>query len=304
MEDFYTWLLAAGVSERTAREYCKRVGYFLSLNLRFADFVRLKKSEVVTNNSINAYIKGLRHYGKYIDNDELRSLKYLPKNTCQVATFTDEEVEIFLEIDDTQPLISLFFSILAYTGMRPIEVNRLEVADFNFADNSLRILSTKTQTYRTIPIPEPIKDAVKDRCNEVDYRLFAEYSPQVLYHHFHKRLKMMGIKRRGLHVYSLRHSYATRMVDADCDPFSVKALLGHSDIHMTERYYHLSAKRLQKVSKRDPLAKAKQCPVERIKTLLNEIQPLLEGFIYDLIQNDDAVILKIKKPLPEAPNRG
>lgn len=258
------------------------------------DFFAQKRGEGCTNNTLNAYVKVLRKYGEFIDNDELRKIKYLPKNQAKVSTLTDKEIEIFLEIDDTQPTKSLFFSILAYTGMRPIEANNLTVDDIQFASNSIRILATKTQTYRTIPIPQPIKESLRQHCNTVDYKLFRGYSAQVLYQQFHKRLNMMGIKRKGLHVYSLRHSYATRMVDADCDPFSVKELLGHSDLKMTERYYHLSAKRLQKVSKRDPMAQKRLSYTERLEILKQDLCILLEGFNYSINQTKTSLSIEIR----------
>ena len=40
------------------------------------------------------------------------------------------------------------------------------------------------------------------------------------------------------HFHDLRHSAATRMADAGADPFTLAAILGHSDIRMTARYTH------------------------------------------------------------------
>jgi hypothetical protein len=40
------------------------------------------------------------------------------------------------------------------------------------------------------------------------------------------------------HFHDLRHTAATRMADAGADPFTLAAILGHSDIRMTARYTH------------------------------------------------------------------
>jgi hypothetical protein len=42
----------------------------------------------------------------------------------------------------------------------------------------------------------------------------------------------------GFHFHDLRHTAATRMADAGADPFTLAAILGHSDIRMTARYTH------------------------------------------------------------------
>src|SRR5437867_11315068 len=50
-----------------------------------------------------------------------------------------------------------------------------------------------------------------------------------------------AVTKAGLvdfHFHDLRHTAATRMADAGADPFTLAAILGHSDIRMTARYTH------------------------------------------------------------------
>ena len=49
---------------------------------------------------------------------------------------------------------------------------------------------------------------------------------------------MKNAKIADFHFHDLRHTAATRMADAGADPFTLAAILGHSDIRMTARYTH------------------------------------------------------------------
>lgn len=130
---------------------------------------------------------------------------------------------------------------MAFSGMRPGEVAALRVGDIDFGRQVFVIRDSKTNTPGIAPIAPNIIDLVKKHVEG----LTGEYlfpSPEggkswkgkdmdggepilnsnAWHDHFHKRLKILGIKRTNLTVYSFRHSYATRLLESNVSLFHVK----------------------------------------------------------------------------------
>ncbi|MHB1688339.1 MAG: tyrosine-type recombinase/integrase [Ignavibacteriaceae bacterium] len=81
------------------------------------------------------------------------------------------------------------------------------------------------------------------------------YLPNYVSHNFKKALKKANVNQ-SLHMHSLRHGFASRLVQNGVSLYVVKELLGHADVSTTRQYSHLQKEHLQNaIDKLDKISK-------------------------------------------------
>jgi integrase/recombinase XerD len=65
--------------------------------------------------------------------------------------------------------------------------------------------------------------------------------------------KRAGVDRRGVSLHTLRHTFASLLLQEGADLVSIQELLGHSDLSTTAIYLHMDAAHLQGAVERHPL---------------------------------------------------
>lgn len=293
--------------------------------------------------TINRYIDAIRLYSNFAELDpKIQELKYLPiKNQTVRATFTDEEIMQIIELpcpknfDKVQwKLTSYFFECLAFSGCRPGEIAHLEYPnDFDLPRNVVIIRKTKTGVPRLVPLPTQIIARASTMTVEKLYpqndlcigngefmgkpkgSLYKNsayifmtsrkkvFSDRVWDRNLKIRLEILGINRPNISAYSFRHSYATKMLEANVNVHKLAKILGHH-ITQTVKYEHLTTKDIVKASHSLPL-NAKNLTSEQamdsVFELISELSNRFSGVIEISYSRDEKhIVLEVKKPASHA----
>lgn len=174
-----------------------------------------------------------------------------------------EEVSALLEQPDpTMPLgmrDKAMLELLYATGVRVSELVALLQADLLFDIGVVRILG-KGAKERLVPVGKIAMEAVEEYQQRVRPALATAYSRDVLFLNWRGRpLTRMGfwkilrgyVELTGIHKpvspHTLRHSFATHLLEGGADLRAVQEMLGHSDISTTQIYTHVDREYLREV---------------------------------------------------------
>jgi integrase/recombinase XerD len=170
------------------------------------------------------------------------------------TVLSPEEVVRFLEAalpGRDRTLLDVAYSC----GLRLKELLGLQVGDIDSARLVLHIRHGKGQKERLVPLSRRLLEALRGYWRQ--YRpgtwLFPGVNKptQALTGGAVQRLCQRTARRGGLtkriHPHTLRHSFATHLLEAGVDLLSVQALLGHSHFNTTAKYLHVSMRRLQQL---------------------------------------------------------
>jgi len=149
--------------------------------------------------------------------------------------------------------------LLYATGLRVSELVSLRMTDLNIAAGYL-ITSGKGEKERLVPVGDSAGRVLAeylgtarvllDRRGDSRYlflsRLGSRMSRQSFWNIIKKRALQAGI-RKGISPHTLRHSFATHLLENGADLRSVQLMLGHADLSTTQIYTHVSQERLKKL---------------------------------------------------------
>ena len=184
-----------------------------------------------------------------------------PKIEKELPKFlTEREVDDLLNIKLTKPIDyrnKAMLELLYATGMRISELLNLTLSNYNEEDATVKVMG-KGSKERIIPLSEITIKYLNIYINEyrhfilkdkISNYLFVNYNGNRMSRQgFFKILKNLcdecGIKKE-ISPHTLRHSFATHLLNNGADLRIIQELLGHENIETTEIYSHLSNEKLK-----------------------------------------------------------
>lgn len=211
-----------------------------------------KRKTHITGATINREIALLKtifnkavEWGK-IEKNPLDKVKKFKENHVKNMKILKDDEAIRL-IDSASPHLKPILIIALNTGMRRNEILSLKWENVNFNKGLIFIEDAKSGKPREIPMNYMVYEILKELSRNSEYIFF---NPKTKSHildiktSFKTACKRADIK--GLRLHDLRHTAASRMIQAGIDLVTVSKILGHSSIQMTMRYVHSTTEIMRK----------------------------------------------------------
>jgi integrase/recombinase XerD len=212
-------------------------------------------------------LSSFRRFFRYImregmrDNDPTSDIEMPRIGRSLPKTLTEDEVELLLSAPNTDEPLGhrdrAMLELLYATGLRVSELINLKQSQVNFNQGVLRIIG-KGDRERLIPLGEESQRWLKDFIDgprmeillerQTDYlfptRRGDRMTRQAFWHIIKRYAQKAGVQKK-MSPHSLRHAFATHLLNRGADLRVVQLLLGHSDLSTTQIYTHVARERLK-----------------------------------------------------------
>ncbi len=217
--------------------------------------------------TINARIAAIGHLFKYLGH-RIPDWVQRPGGTRPLPrTLTKDEVQRVRgsALNSQNPLAEPIITLLLDTGMRVSEVCALDMNNLDLADKSARIYGGKGNKDRLVLFTQKTVDSMeawfgsrrmqietkKPLGDDADAVFLSTRSSRVAPRYIQKMMDSIAdnadIPRSRLTPHTLRHNFATGLLERGVDLVSIQRLLGHSNIQTTRIYLDISDQTLREI---------------------------------------------------------
>ena len=254
----HTELKLRGFSPLTVRNYSFFVDKFLKQTNKSVE--QLSQEDVRTylagmfddksKNTIMLAAAALKFFFVEILKKEVGDIKMPKKDKKLPEVLTRDEVSRLLKSAETRKS-RLIISLLYSSGLRVSELVNVKPQDINFGENTGWVRAGKGSKDRMFTISEGLANELKEYMKKRDGAkyLFSQDDPlttrnvQKIVKHLRNRADI----QKKVTPHTLRHSFATHLLEAGTDIRMIQMLLGHSSLNTTQLYTHISSDQIKKI---------------------------------------------------------
>lgn len=212
-----------------------------------------KQDKGLSSQTINLYLNAIKYFYREIFNSKIKiNLKFAKTPKKIPVVLTKKEIETI--INSTFNSKHKLLIALSYgAGFRVSEAINLRVKDINLDELTIHLKGAKGNKDRITVFPEKLKSEIEkatNLCNKNDY-LFSsnrggKLTERTAQKIFDKALEKSGIQKDAT-FHSLRHSFATHLLENGVDVRYVQELLGHQNIRTTQIYTKVTNPSIRKI---------------------------------------------------------
>jgi integrase/recombinase XerD len=211
-----------------------------------------------SRSSFKHMVYGLRYYFRLIgENKRAINLPSLKRKATLPVILNRSELKVLFRAPKLLKhhiILTLIYS----AGPRRQEAINPKIADIDFKRKTIHIRQSKYKKDRVVPLSDLMARGLRKylEAEKPNIYLFngrepdGRYSLEAIGWIMHEAMKNAGI-HKAVNLHSLRHSYATHLIEEGVNIVTVKELLGHADVNTTMIYLHVA--RCQVVQAHSPL---------------------------------------------------
>jgi integrase/recombinase XerD len=173
-----------------------------------------------------------------------------PSSTLPSVMSTEEIMKL---IDGVKNIKHRTILMLLYSsGMRVSEIANCKIVDIDSKNMRIKIVQGKGAKNRYTIMSQQVLPELRAyyliyKPKEYLFNGFRpgkKYSVRSIQHLMQKALLAVGLDSKNYTIHTIRHSFATHLLDNGTDLYTIKELLGHTNLQTTMRYMHLTARRI------------------------------------------------------------
>ena len=254
------YLMAQNYSANTIRSYMKEFNLFLRINryrnpdllteMQIVKYLSWMTEKGLSPSSLNMQVNALKYYFRTVlkrDGFEIRVPRPRKEHHLPSVLTMEECIRIFSFVDNPKHKLLL---LLGYgAGLRRSEIVSLKWGDILFEEHKIHIKQSKGNKDRIVMLPYSIVAFLKNYRSiypSDDWVFTGQYRGEALSAGTVQVVMRQAVAKAGLEkkatVHTLRHSFATHLLESGTDIRYIQALLGHSSVNTTMIYTHISPK--------------------------------------------------------------
>lgn len=251
-------------------EYYNLIGEVININEEdVSKYLEYLYGKDYNRNTISRKLSAVRSFYKYLLKEEKIGVNYFsdissPKREASLPKYVkNDDLEKMFQVSDLKTPLGqrnrLILEMLYATGVRVSELVNIKIRDINFYDNTIKILG-KGSKERIVIFGSFCLDILnlylKDGREKLlihgdnDYLFINKNGGKLSDRAVRNVIEDIIFKcsiEYNVSPHTLRHTFATDMLNAGADLVSVKDLLGHSSLNTTSIYTHVSNAKLKEV---------------------------------------------------------
>lgn len=248
-------------SPRTRQAYLRCLREYFAYNKsaevldeeNIKDFLQQKVHLKASSQTINLYLNAIKFfYREILKVSQTINLKFAKRSQKLPVLLTRREIEQILG-NISNPKHRLMIALAYGAGLRVSEIVNLKIGDLDLMENTVHIKAAKGNKDRLTVFPEKLtpdfrqlfgarKQTVFLFASERGGKLTTRTAQKI----FSTALHKAGIEKQAT-FHSLRHSFATHLLENGVDIRYVQELLGHKNIRTTQIYTHLTNPKLKNI---------------------------------------------------------